>query len=139
MSPLEYRGVLYSVAELSKMTGLSRTTIDSRLHRGWPVDRIVETPAKITHRSTPHRETTNQSYDPEYKAALCICKMISADPEGHNFRRIASGKYAFDGDILGWRISYDHERTAHLTAFYRKQGIMSGLKRSFHCKETIKE
>lgn len=137
MRMLEYRGKVYSVAELSQITGLPRSAIDSRLHRGWTVDRIVETPLNTSVHNIVHRSVKSCPQDSCSRAALSICKQISGDPEDHNFRRIAPGKYAFDGDILGWRIEFTNQGTAQLTAFYRQSGMMSDFKRTFKTTEVF--
>jgi hypothetical protein len=39
-----YKGKSYTMAELSELTGISRITLDARLRKGWPIEKIIETP-----------------------------------------------------------------------------------------------
>lgn len=130
MLMLEYNGCVYSMAELSRISGLPRNTIESRLHRGWPVDRAVETPTNTSFHRIVHCAPKPKADDVLYNAALNICKTISGDPEGHHFRCIAPGVFAFEGDILCWRIRF-FGREARLTAFYRSSGMASTLLRTY--------
>ncbi|ACF02479.1 conserved hypothetical protein [Rhodopseudomonas palustris TIE-1] len=41
---LTYKGVTKSIAEWSKITGISDACIRKRLHEGWPVDRVLTQP-----------------------------------------------------------------------------------------------
>lgn len=41
---LDYNGQRFTVKEVSAMTGLKRQTIEWRLHHGWTVNEIIETP-----------------------------------------------------------------------------------------------
>lgn len=130
MLMLEYNGCVYSMAELSRISGLPRNTIESRLHRGWPVDRAVETPTNTSFHRIVHHAPKPKAGDVLYNAALNICKTISGDPEGHHFRCIAPGVFAFGGDILSWRIVFSGGES-RLTAFYRSSGMASTLLRTY--------
>ena len=59
MRILEYRGELYSLAELVHMSGIARSTLEGRLAAGWSVDRTMETPVNTKHRPTRRRTAKN--------------------------------------------------------------------------------
>ena len=40
----QYRGKTVTTGEISELYGISYGTIESRLHRGWSIDKIIETP-----------------------------------------------------------------------------------------------
>ena len=44
--PLTYKGETHNLNELATITGLSSSTINQRLKRGWSVERALETPTK---------------------------------------------------------------------------------------------
>lgn len=127
-----YKGGVYSIADLARMAGIARNTIDGRLASGWSVDQAVETPVQGKSRDTGKRKNIVAHGDALFNAALSICKTISGDPAGHNFRRISPDEFGFDGDILSWRIRLKGNTALHLVAYYRKNGQMSTTKRVYH-------
>ena len=42
----EYKGKSYTVLEIAEMTGLKPRTVQGRIERGWPIEKVIETPLK---------------------------------------------------------------------------------------------
>lgn len=132
----EYHGKLYTISDLARKSGISQDALRSRINRGWSIAAAVETPVIVAYRPRKNRTATTTENSAPYLAALNICKTISGDPDGHNFRQIAPGIYAFDGDILSWRINFGIG-SAQLAAYYRATGAKSTFSRDYKINGSI--
>lgn len=55
----EWRGRTYTLTEAMEVTGLDRATLNWRVGRGWPIEKIMTTPSKMTaNRGVPKRRVT---------------------------------------------------------------------------------
>lgn len=44
MKQYEYKGNIYTITQLAKLTGMPKATVKSRLYNGWSIKKIIETP-----------------------------------------------------------------------------------------------
>lgn len=120
--------------------------LNYRLREGWDVEEAVHTPpgAKPKRVPPPQTEKPPQATTPEgrrWNAAQAICKTIAASPQAFRFRCTEPMiEYAFERDLLGYRIRFLAPDRAQLTAYWRKDNVPSELNRIYDVNgEEIKE
>lgn len=142
----EYRGQRLTTRELSDISGIHINTLNYRLRSGWSAEDAVSTPvgAKLNRVPPPKQAKRPKSDTPEgmrWNAAMEICRKIASTPSEWNFRCVAPmTEYAFESDLLGYRIRFLSPGLARLTAYWRNKDVDSDLYRVFEVNgEEIKE
>lgn len=142
----EYRGQRLTTRELSDISGIQINVLNSRLRNGWSAEDAVHTPvgARLNRVPPPKQAKPPKSDSQEgmrWNAAMEICRTIAGAPSEWNFRCvIPMTEYAFESDLLGYRIRFLSPGLARLTAYWRNKDVHSDLYRVFEVDgEEIKE
>lgn len=141
-----WHGEYLTIRQLADIGGIPATTVAYRLRTGWPVESAVLTHpgARPNHAPPPKRERPPCADTPEgqqWNAAVEICRTIATSPHAFHFRCTEPmTEYAFESDLLGYRIRFLSPGRAQLTAYWRKENVPSGLNRIYDVDgEKIKE
>jgi len=137
-----FRGREMMLTQIAAETGINIKMLRERMHKGWSLDEAIETPKGGTRQSvTLHRDCEADPTDgmslPEierWNAAKAVCReIIFGNAADANFRCVTPMiEYAFEGDVLGWRIHFAPEGCrAHLTARYLEHGFDSDFHREY--------
>ena len=141
----EYHGELLTLKQIAERSRISCNAIRERLHKGWTIEDAADLPVgaracektgkqKKNRPACCPRKNASAAERSCWEAALKIFHKIGAEPDDWDFRCITpASEYAFESDILGWKISFAPDlRTAYLTAHYKKHGFDSDFRRTFH-------
>jgi len=60
---IKYKGSQYTVSELAKMAGISRSVVSDRLRNGWSVERAVTTPLQPRREPSKGKDKSTEGVD----------------------------------------------------------------------------
>lgn len=154
-----YRGQRMTLSECCAAAGglVERKYAQSRLEKGWSIERAVETPVvkrsggKAAQKAEETTELQEQpaeepetgkrwkncaAYEPA-KVAAAACEWMMGNGAARTFglRCINPGRtYAFAGEIMEYRVDVEGE-WADITAFYKFDGIESDFRRTVRVQD----
>lgn len=139
-----YHGEMLTLKEIAARAGRNCDLVGIRVRAGWSAEDAADTPSgkagETIHRRYAEDETAAEAAmdgmsarEREcYSSALAVCRhVVHCNAHEFNFRCIEPMKeYAFEGDILGYRILI-RGGLARLSAWYRREGVSSDLCRIY--------